>query len=147
LAKNVCDRIALGMGRGARQVGDKQPPKAYTGVPLDRVLRQRTREAVLDELGKVPRYNYQFLEAELVWERQRLLGALDETDPLHSDEADLDVMRKAIRETPDGAEVKPDVLRKKAGIAKKAALDALRELEQRGEYRGFSHRKHRRPAR
>jgi hypothetical protein len=53
----------------------------------------------------------------------------------------LEAMRRAIQETSEGANAKTEALCKRAGISRKDALDALRELQRLGEYRGHSYRK------
>jgi hypothetical protein len=48
------------------------------------------------------------------------------------------IMRDVIRQTPSGAQAAPKTLLKKAKIQRQAGLDALRKLQELGEYHGFS---------
>jgi hypothetical protein len=53
----------------------------------------------------------------------------------------LEEMRRVIRQTKDGVTVKPDVLIAKANVRNKDARDALRRLQELGEYKGHTRRR------
>jgi hypothetical protein len=57
----------------------------------------------------------------------------------------VDRMKKAIGEAPDGKQTKPSVLIKQAGISQSKGREALRQLEEQGEYHGFARRPFQRP--
>jgi hypothetical protein len=77
---------------------------------------------------------------EMIREAERWCRSLDSPASSPDEEADR-LMRDAIRQAKDGRKAKTDALILAAGVGRKRGLDALRRLQEAGEYQGHAKKK------